>query len=66
MLGGYLLCFRYYGHGAGGVGNENGHGVTGTTVQPLLFPWRRVQFFRHLLVGTVLDSQLGRVSHGPA
>ena len=43
MLGGYLLYFRYYGHGAGGFGNETGHGVTGMT-SPLLL-MASMQFF---------------------
>ncbi len=40
---GYLLCFRYYGHGAGGFGNVDGHGVTGTTAPLLLMA--SMQFF---------------------
>src|SRR5207249_9143942 len=40
--GGYLLCFRYYGHGVA-LGNVCGHGVTGTTSPPLLI--LSMQFF---------------------
>jgi len=37
------LHFSCYGHGAGGLGNLHGHGVTGTTAQLLLMA--SMQFF---------------------
>ena len=40
---GLSFNFRYYGHGAGGFGNETGHGVTGMT-SPLLL-MASMQFF---------------------
>src|SRR6266496_5059514 len=43
MLWGYVLCFRYYGQGAGGFGKVNEHGVTGTTAPLLLMA--SMQFF---------------------